>query len=582
MNPAKTSLLLLLACAFASIEALAGECLPVKVRNPEGNYIVPGAMGDIVYRQVGGRELALDAYVQKHGRKRPAVIVIHGGGWESGSRIAFVGQFLEMLTRAGYNWFSIDYRLGGIQNYKEALDDLRAATGFIRCNAGKFRINPDDIALFGEDAGAHLAAMFLTERPAGVKAAVLIGGFYDLREIPNLKSRIPNPESRISNLESQISNLKSRISNPEFLVEASPITHVAKAMPATMVVHGAADREAPPGQAEKFCDAIRQSGARCRYEAVDGAIHRAENWTPRQWDYKGAVLSWLGSELNLRFPPHEPYVSNLKKNVTFSPLRNLKLDAYVPKGQGPFPAVIIAHGGGWEAGDKVTYVTPLFEPLARGGFAWFSIDYRLTPQYRHQDQIEDLREAIRFVRAYEKTFRIDPDRIAIIGESASGQMAALLATRGGKRSDPSGRRRIPLERNYEHDPDADFAAAVSFYGVYDFEAMAKELTPRSIPSRLFGITSLDDEARATLRRYSPLHNARENIVPLLLVCGTKDGLFAQHNTFINELDKAGAGFDAFTLEGAPHGMENWEGRPEWMDYKTKLVEWLKANLAPQK
>ena len=561
MNPAKTILLLALACAFVSIEARAGECLPVKVGNPEGNYIVPGVMGDIVYRQVGGRELALDAYVQKHGRKRPAVIVIHGGGWDSGSRIAFVGQFLEMLTRGGYNWFSIDYRLGGIQNYKDALDDLRAATDFIRCNARKFRINPDNIALFGEDAGAHLAAMLLTERPAGVKAAVLIGGFYDLREIPNLKSRI---------------------SNTEFFVEAAPITHVAKTMPAAMVVHGAADREAPPEQAEKFCDAMRQAGGHCRYEPVDGAIHRAENWTPSQWDYKGAVLSWLGSELNLRFPAHDPYASNLKKNLTFNPRRNLKLDAYVPKGQGPFPAVIIAHGGGWEAGDKVTYVTPLFEPLARGGFAWFSIDYRLTPQYRHQDQIEDLREAIRFVRAYEKTFRIDPNRVAIIGESASGQMAALLATRGGKRSDPPGRRRIPLERNYEHDPDADFAAAVSFYGVYDFEAMAKELTPRSIPVRLFGFSDLDNEARATLRRYSPLHNARENIVPLLLVCGTKDGLFTQHNVFVNALDKAGAGFDAFTLEGAPHGMENWEGHPEWMDYKTKLVEWLKSKLAPQK
>lgn len=353
-------------------------------------------------------------------------------------------------------------------------------------------------------------------------------------------------------------------------------------MPAVMVTHGAADREAPPEQAAKFCDAIRQSGGHCRYLPVDGAIHRAENWLPSQWGYKAAVLSWLGLQLGLRFPAHEPYGSNLRKDLTFNRLRSLKLDAYVPKGPGPFPAVIIAHGGGWEAGDKVTYVAPLFDPLAKAGFAWFSIDYRLTPQYRHQDQIEDLRDAVRFVRAYEKSFRIDPNRIAIIGESASGQMTALLATRGGKRSDPSGRRRISLEKNFEDDPNADFAAAVSFYGVYDFEAMAKELTPRSIPVRLFGITSLDNEARATLRRYSPLHNARENIVPLLLICGTKDGLFAQHNAFANELEKAGAGFDAFTLEGAPHGMENWEGHPEWMDYKTKLVEWLKAKLAPRK
>src|SRR5262245_60581050 len=385
MIPAKTLMPYLLACALAPIGGRASECLPINVRNPEGNYIVPGVMGDIVYRRVNGKELALDAYVQKYGRKRPAVIVVHGGGWESGSRVAFVGQFLEMLTRAGYNWFSVDYRLGGIQNYKDALDDLRAATDFIRCNAKGFRIDPNNSRLFGEDAGAHLAAMLLAEKPAGVKAAVLIGGFYDLREI---------------------SNLKSQISNHEFLAEASPITHVSKTTPATMIVHGAADREAPPEQTTKFCDAIRQSGGQCRYLPVDGAIHRAENWLPRQWGYKLAVLSWLGLELNLRFPAHEPYNTNLKKDVTFSRLRNLKLDAYIPKGPGPFPAVIIAHGGGWEAGDKVTYVTPMFEPLAKAGFAWFSIDYRLTPQYRHQDQIQDLREAIRCVRANQKTFRV--------------------------------------------------------------------------------------------------------------------------------------------------------------------------------
>jgi alpha-L-fucosidase 2 len=562
MKSTWTILPLLLALAFASIEARAGACLPVKVRNPEGNYIVPGAMGDIVYRRVNGVELSLDAYVQKHGRNRPAVVVIHGGGWDSGSRIAFVGQFLEMLTRAGYNWFSIDYRRGGVQGYKDALDDLRVAVDFIRCHAGKFRINRNNIALFGEDAGAHLAAMLAAEKPAGVKAAVLIGGFYDLREIQSVKSQI---------------------SNPDFLTEASPITRITKTMPAALVVHGAADREAPPEQAAKYCEAVRQAGGRCEYFAVEGAIHRAENWLPRQWDYKIRALSWLGGELNLRFPAHEPYQTNLRKDIAFSlRQKNLKLDAYIPNGRGPFPAVIIAHGGGWEAGDKVTYITPLFESLARAGFAWFSIDYRLTPQYRHQDQIEDLREAIRFVRAYEKTFRIDPNRIAIIGESASGQMTALLATRNGARSTPSGRRRIRLEADFENDPNTDFAAAISFYGVYDFEAMAKELTPRSIPARLFGITQLDDEARATLRRYSPLRHAHENIAPLLLICGTKDGLLAQHNAFVNELEKAGASFDAFTLDGAPHGMENWEGHPEWMDYKTKLVEWLKAKLAPQK
>ena len=61
-----------------------------------------------------------------------------------------------------------------------------------------------------------------------------------------------------------------------------------------------------------------------------------------------------------------------------------------------------------EAGDKVTYVTPLFEPLARAGLAWFSIDYRLTPAFEHADQLDDVRQAIRFVRAEHTRFNVTP------------------------------------------------------------------------------------------------------------------------------------------------------------------------------
>ena len=100
----------------------------------------------------------------------------------------------------------------------------------------------------------------------------------------------------------------------------------------------------------------------------------------------------------------------------------------VPPGDGPFAGVILAHGGGWEAGDKVTYLTPILEPLARAGLAWFSIDYRLTPEYRHPQQLDDLRRAIRYVRHHAASFGVEPGRLAVLGESASGQMVAQLAT----------------------------------------------------------------------------------------------------------------------------------------------------------
>src|ERR1700722_11000879 len=61
--------------------------------------------------------------------------------------------------------------------------------------------------------------------------------------------------------------------------------------------------------------------------------------------------------------------------------RPVLLDLHVPDGPGPFPAAILIHGGGFDEGSKSTNVKPLFEPLANAGFAWFSIDYRLAPQF---------------------------------------------------------------------------------------------------------------------------------------------------------------------------------------------------------
>ena len=209
------------------------------------------------------------------------------------------------------------------------------------------------------------------------------------------------------------------------------------------------------------------------------------------------------------------------------------------------------HGGGWEAGDKVTYVTPLFEPLARAGVAWFSIDYRLTPAFRHEDQLEDVRQAIRFVRAGARRFNIDPARIILVGESASAQMVTLVAAE-----------------------DRSLAGVVSFYGVYDFNAMVTDASPRSLLVRLFRRTVLDDDSRAELRKFSPLHRAHKDMPPILLVNGTGERLWAQAQVFARRLTELGARHEVIAIDGAPHGMENWEGHAEWTAYKRRVVEWI--------
>lgn len=90
----------LLVALAVNTPAFAQSCPALHARNPDGNYIIPGVSGDIRY----AGDLALDAYVQPGADRRPSVVVIHGGTWSSGSRVAHVGQMLEVLTRAGYNW----------------------------------------------------------------------------------------------------------------------------------------------------------------------------------------------------------------------------------------------------------------------------------------------------------------------------------------------------------------------------------------------------------------------------------------------------------------------------------------------
>lgn len=96
-------------------------CPAVEVEYPGGNYIVPGSKAQIPYRELGQRKLYLDAYIQIQPDRevRPGVIVIHGDGWTAGNRVSFVGQWLEMLTLAGFNWFSLDYRLAPEGSYDD-------------------------------------------------------------------------------------------------------------------------------------------------------------------------------------------------------------------------------------------------------------------------------------------------------------------------------------------------------------------------------------------------------------------------------------------------------------------------------
>ena len=85
--------------------------------------------------------------------------------------------------------------------------------------------------------------------------------------------------------------------------------------------------------------------------------------------------------------------------------------------------------------------------------------------------------------------------------------------------------------------------------------------------------------RTKLARYSPISHVRKGMPPVLMLQGTADELYAGTVAYEKRLAEAGVSHELILLDGAPHGMENWVGHPQWETYEPKLVEWLEAVLA---
>lgn len=107
--------------------------------------------------------------------------------------------------------------------------------------------------------------------------------------------------------------------------------------------------------------------------------------------------------------------------------RKLLADAYVPTGDGPWPGVLLIHGGGWETGDR-DQVASIARRLARRGFVVFNTTYRLAPKDTFPAQIQDVQLALRWMQSHAAELRMRPDRIGAFGYSAGAHLAALLGT----------------------------------------------------------------------------------------------------------------------------------------------------------
>ncbi len=146
--------------------------------------------------------------------------------------------------------------------------------------------------------------------------------------------------------------------------------------------------------------------------------------------FGAVVLSTVSAQ-----PSHKANTGNISRkwlDITYaskSPAQ--KLDIYLPEsGDGPFPVILSIHGGAFKSGDKGDYqVVPMLEGVKRG-YAVVSINYRLSGEAIAPAQINDVKAAVRWIRAKAKQYKFNPAKIAAWGGSAGGNLAALLGTSG--------------------------------------------------------------------------------------------------------------------------------------------------------
>jgi acetyl esterase/lipase len=233
----------------------------------------------------------------------------------------------------------------------------------------------------------------------------------------------------------------------------------------------------------------------------------------------------------------------------------LQGDLYLPKGAGPYPALVAVHGGGWQQGARTQFQH--WGPyLAARGYVLFTISYRLAKKGTKMfpQAVHDIVAAVRFLRANAAQYRIDPDRLALFGASAGGHLASLAAL--GANADA-------FLDGYPDDPQASASAKVKVligvYGVYDLMEMWERYradSPRDNNIENF-LGASPMESRKLYFDATPISYATygNNQTSVLLACGTEDDLVdSRRNTgaFLRALKQAGFFTRTCYVPGAGH------------------------------
>ena len=216
--------------------------------------IPPSVLGqkNIIYAKVSDRALHLDAFYPKKKLKkmRPAILIIHGGGWRTGNRTQHI-PLAQRLAALGYACFTVEYRLSTEALYPAAVHDLKAAIRWMRANAKTYNIDTNRLATLGFSAGGQLSALLGTtgDNP------ILEGGVGTLGHSTKVNAVIDidgilafiHPESGEGDDSRSTSAATnwfgySKTENPDIWNQASALTYVSALTPPTLFLNSGVDR----------------------------------------------------------------------------------------------------------------------------------------------------------------------------------------------------------------------------------------------------------------------------------------------------------------------------------------------------
>ena len=254
--------------------------------------------------------------------------------------------------------------------------------------------------------------------------------------------------------------------------------------------------------------------------------------------------------------------------------REMHLDLVQPKGKKNVPVVVIIHAGGWRSGEKNMDRHIAYE-LSRNGFATICVEYRLSMEAKYPAGVQDVKTAIRWIHANASKYGINSKKIAVLGTSAGGQLAALIGSLNGKFT--------PFQTNDYAQYSDNVQATVDIDGVLAFihpESSEGQDQPGKLSAATlwFGVSSKVNPA--PFIEASALTHVGKQSSPFLFVNSAQPRFHAGRDDMIAKLDSFGIYHEMHTIDNTPHTF--WLFHP-WFDTAMPyVVNFLNKTLKDKK